>query len=209
MSAESCCVTCGIVVPRRRQVLGRLAADGAHRLALDLAPAREIRQRLGRHGGSRTLGLPAAGDQAASRAPSHRRSKCGRRAAAGDLIDVHAELARHPADRRRRRRGRQLRCGPLRRRDAAPRLMSTTLRLAVPEAAAARSRLARGRRTRRFRGFVVFERLPRRRLELRRPAQPRPAAAALRFRRLRLGRLGCRRLAARAVFDAQDRPGRP
>src|SRR5207249_8879584 len=33
-------------LPRNAEVLGGLAADGAHRLTLDLAPARKIRQRL-------------------------------------------------------------------------------------------------------------------------------------------------------------------
>ena len=45
MSAWSCCVTCGIVVPRLAQLLRRLAADVAHRLALDLAPLGEVGQR--------------------------------------------------------------------------------------------------------------------------------------------------------------------
>ena len=62
MSAESCCVTCGIVVHADAQVLGGLAPDRAHRLALDLAPAREIRQRLGRRGDAATAGLPRSGD---------------------------------------------------------------------------------------------------------------------------------------------------
>ena len=37
-------------LPRNAEVLGGLAADGAHRLPLDLAPAREIRQRFGGDG---------------------------------------------------------------------------------------------------------------------------------------------------------------
>ena len=45
MSARSHCVTCGNRRPRGAQVLGGLAPDGAHRLPLDLAPAREIWQR--------------------------------------------------------------------------------------------------------------------------------------------------------------------
>ena len=36
--------------PRRGQVLGRLAADGAHRLAIDRAPPAEVGQRLGGRG---------------------------------------------------------------------------------------------------------------------------------------------------------------
>ena len=43
--------------PRGAQVLGGLAPHGAHRLALDLAPAGEVGQRLGGHG-SRTAPAP-------------------------------------------------------------------------------------------------------------------------------------------------------
>ena len=45
MSALSCCVTCGITFHACAEMLRRLAADVAHRLALDLAPLGEIGQR--------------------------------------------------------------------------------------------------------------------------------------------------------------------
>ncbi len=78
--------------------------------------------------------------------------------AAGDLIDVHAELARHAADRRRRRRRRQFRCGRF---GGGARAAIDVHDLAArgPGGSGRPFRgLARRRRTRRFRGFVVFER---------------------------------------------------
>ena len=48
MSALSCCVTCG-ACQAMRQVLRRLAADVRHRLDFDLAPLREVGQRLAPH----------------------------------------------------------------------------------------------------------------------------------------------------------------
>ena len=135
MSALSCWVTCGMHVPRVAEVLRRLAADVAHRLALDFSPLAEIGQRRGR-------------DRRAAR----QRGRDGRARhdtldvllevldadpaavpAAGDLADVDAQLTRHPADGRRRRSR-----GPPSSRPAAaaagadgcgprpPRLMSTT-----------------------------------------------------------------------------------
>ena len=58
MSALSCCVTCGIAFHACAEVLGGLAADVAHRLALDLAPLGEVGQRRRRD---------AAPDEAACR----------------------------------------------------------------------------------------------------------------------------------------------
>ena len=70
MSAESYCVTSGTVRPRRAEVLGRLAADAAHRLALDQRPTAEIGQRLG--------GRPRTGRRAGRRrrSPLIRRLAC-------------------------------------------------------------------------------------------------------------------------------------
>src|SRR6185436_15688750 len=90
--------------PGGAEVLRGLAPHGAHRLALDLAEAGEVGQRLrarrpaARAGAEQTLGvLLDVLDRDASAGT-----------AAVDLIDVDAELARHPAHRRRRRRRRHV-----------------------------------------------------------------------------------------------------
>ena len=105
MSAYSCCVTCGMfshATLRCSAVLRRTARIG---LPLDLAPLREVGQRFGR-------------DRAAHRSGRRRRDHplrvllhivdrdASARPAARHLVDVHAQLARHAADRRccRRRR---------------------------------------------------------------------------------------------------------
>ena len=83
--------------PRGAQVLGRLSAHRAHRLALDLAPAREVGQRDG--GAAAAAADCRRSQQSASRAPSRRRPRCGR-------------SARCPGPRRCRRRARAPCAGP-------------------------------------------------------------------------------------------------
>ena len=123
-------------VPGVAEVLRRLAADVAHRLALDLAPLGEVGQRLAAHAVS-DAGAACGAEPVIT--PFDVRlqvldADAAALAAAGHLADVDAELARHAPHRRRRRRApahwlrpRRLRrgcgaagCG------RAPRLMSTT-----------------------------------------------------------------------------------
>ena len=79
--------------------LGRLAADGAHRLALDLTPLREVRQRDGPHGRARS---GAADDVARVRLHVlHRNAPA--RARPGTCDTSRPELARVTAGRGRRR----------------------------------------------------------------------------------------------------------
>ena len=116
MSARSYCVTCGIGRPRRAQVLGGLAAHGAHRLALDLAPAREVGQRLAA-GGAAPRPPPPVTSRFDVRLHVVDRNAAAR-PGARHVVDVDAELARHPPHRRRRRRRRRFGRGRLGRRRA-------------------------------------------------------------------------------------------
>ena len=91
-------------VPRLRQPVRGRAAHAAHRLALDRSPLAEVGQRLCRR---RRRTRPAGARQQPPRIRGdvvHRDAAAGARAL--NILDVHAELAREPA---RRRRGRNRR----------------------------------------------------------------------------------------------------
>ena len=167
MSALSYCVTCGIVVHaalRCSAVLRRMSRIGLRSIVAPLARSRAAARPAtprGRSGRRRVM-------QPLARAPSRRRSRCGRRARCRHLVDVDAELAREAAHRRRgrRRRRRAGRAGAGGRRGRArARLMSTTLRHVATSLPARRGRSA-------------FGALRRRRWLGRRPARRAAGAAA-------------------------------
>ena len=93
-------------LPGHRQVLGRLAPDVGHRLDLDGAALREVRERTGPQVAGQA---PAAADHAADVVLHIFLADPAARSAAADLGDVHAEFAGELPD---RRGGRDERAGP-------------------------------------------------------------------------------------------------
>ena len=170
MSALSCCVTCGIAFHACDEVLRRLAADVAHRLALDLAPLGEIGQRR----------RPARAGAAAARRARCRTNACTSSTLmrpSGPVpgtwrISTPSSRASRRTDGRRGRRGPltaagSLRCGAGAAAHAVRRDRCRRLRRAVlPALAASRRRAASVRRS---------VRQPARR-SCRDPVRPRPSA---------------------------------
>ena len=175
-SARSFCVTCGIVRQAAAHVLRGLLADTAHRLALDLAPAGEIRKRLRCRPVRRRAppSRPAAGVclDVFGRDPSVRTG-------AVHFLDLDAQLPGHPPHRWRGRSRRRLRRPGGRRRRVA-----TGARTAADIDDVAR-RGGRSRRSRAFdrnAGILIRRFRGRRRIDLLfLPLLSRPGGAADRF----------------------------